>query len=127
MKVALSIFSLLVAGILNLSGWASTPQLASESGCIFEEQAADFVIDAFQYYPNHKDHTEFKIAEFEIEESSEKDSPSNQLHVLQTACTGPQLEGVCNFHLSLAFTQTRARSNLAGAVKPYILFQVFRL
>jgi len=127
MKVALSIFSLLVAGILNLSGWASTPDIATDPSCTFEEQVADFVTDAFQYYPNHKDHTEFRIAEFEIEESSEKDSPSHQLHVLQIACTGPQLEGVCNFHLSLSFTQTRARSNLAGAVKPYILFQVFRL
>ncbi len=125
MKVALSIFSLLLAGILNLSGWALTPQQASEINCAFEQQLNDA---GFHYNPNHKDHTELKVAEFEIEESSsEKVSRSKQVQFSNPFISGSQLEGVCNFHLNLPFTPTRARANLAGAVKPYILFQVFRL
>ena len=128
MKVALSIFSLLLTGILNISGWAFIPQEASDSACIFEEQLPEYASDAvFHYNPNHKEHTEFKVAEFEIEESSEKLSRSKQEQFTQPVITGSQLEGVCNFHLNLPFTPTRARANLAGAVKPYILFQVFRL
>ena len=128
MKVALSIFSLLLAGILNLSGWALTPQQASDTSCIFEEQVQEYASDAgFHYNPNHKEHTEYKVAEFEIEEDSEKVSRSKQVRFTQPVITGSQLEGVCNFHLNLPFTPTRARANLAGAVKPYILFQVFRL
>ena len=128
MKVALSIFSLLLAGILNISGWALTPQQASDSSCTLEEQLAIQLYDSgFQLNPNHKEHTEFKVAEFEIEEDSEKLSRSRQEQFTQPVITGSQLEGVCNFHLNLPFTPTRARANIAGAVKPYILFQVFRL
>lgn len=128
MKVALSIFSILLTGILNLSGGAFIPQHNSSSDCTISDLDYDSVQDSdFHFNPNHKEHTELKVAEFEIEESSEKISKTKTNQILPSAIQRSQLEGVCNFHLSLPFIHTRARASLADAVKPYILFQVFRL
>ena len=127
MKAALTFFTILLAGVLNISGWAYSFPNTTEFSCDIPAQNQTLENDLFSFHKNHKDNTHIKIAEFEIEEASEKVDRSKQTQPLFLVITASQLAGSCNFHLRLDHIKTRARASLGTAVKPYILYQVFRL
>ena len=127
MRVALSFITILLIGVFNASGWVYSFSNTTDFSSYIPDQNQTVGNDFFSFHKNHKDNTHIKIAEFEIEEASEKVDRSKQAQPLFLVITASQLAGSCNFHLRLDHIKTRARASLGTAVKPYILYQVFRL
>lgn len=120
------LYSLLffVAGFVQLSGSAYLPADTLISNTSIEET---FAIDhqGFHYDVAHSHDLEIRLAEFEIEESNtaSKDKQNQDLASL----TATQTSVPRCFYFKYKHLKTKARSSLSASVKPYLLFQVFRL
>ena len=117
-------FILFFAGFVQLSGssYLSAEASFNESG-IEETFSANPV--GFHYDVAHSHSPEIRMAEFEIEESDAA-SKDKQNQVL-ASLTATQTSVPRCFYFKYKHLKTKARSSLSASVKPYLLFQVFKL
>lgn len=120
------LFSFIVffAGFVQLSGSSYLPADSAMQSNASEET---FVNDLNQPHFDvvHSQNLELRIAEFEIEESDRSISKASQS--LATATLATQTSVPRCFYFKYKHLKTKARSSLSASVKPYLLFQVFRL
>ncbi|RXG16223.1 hypothetical protein DSM03_103409 [Leeuwenhoekiella aestuarii] len=119
-------FIIFLAGFVQLSGGATLPARAN-TAIEYNAEASLYSQQFFHFDVNHKHSPEIRMAEFEIEESSDSVSKDKQTQSLNTSILATQTSAPRCFYFKYKHLKSKARSSISAAVKPYLLFQVFRL
>lgn len=119
-------FIIFLAGFVQLSGGSILPAQAN-TAVAYNAEASLYSQQFFHFDVCHKHSPEIRMAEFEIEESSDSISKDKQVQSLNTSILASQTSVPRCFYFKYKHLKSKARSSINASVKPYLLFQVFRL